>query len=393
MLKPSYVAHLEFASPPIWGATQSSYEDVEMELNIMRAKHLDKKIIFVGGDGLSILRINHLLHRQPEYYLDSAPFVIPVQGEAPHGVFHVMHGGWRMFQKFIRAAAIGTLGIELSSAVMDDPNVKNFNRQIYALWWMTRACGEYLLHLSRTAGAIDIDLVDEFIAACEKNIDLAYVVHFLHDFAFLVLDFKQAVRANQSKHLDILWREFYAIGRTGRANKTHYVPMSIMRVFWSEALTPKLAALYHNMRAIPMSERTHVGWDTPCEWLNGGITEGVSKLVSERRISEYILNYALLDSNYHHLLEATQTSTDGSAKMREMDSNVNAMKAWLMEKVGPNWNTATRESEISNLGIGRGAKPWTEIHDAMTQEGRDSVSSHVARHVRGLTNTFFAFDA
>ena len=52
---------------------------------------------------------------------------------------------------------------------------------------------------------------------------------FLYDFAYLVLDFKQGVRANRSTHLDLLWREFFSIGRTGTANKTQYVPMSIMR--------------------------------------------------------------------------------------------------------------------------------------------------------------------
>ena len=47
--------------------------------------------------------------------------------------------------------------------------VKVFNTQIFALWWMTRACSEYLLLISRTPGAVDIDLVPEFISACEQN--------------------------------------------------------------------------------------------------------------------------------------------------------------------------------------------------------------------------------
>lgn len=101
---PPYVAHIEYESPPMWNVLQSSYEDVEAELNHMRSKHLDKFILFVGGDGLSVIRMNHLLLKHPELYLDSAPLIIPVQGVAPHGVFHVMHGGWRLYQKFIRAA-------------------------------------------------------------------------------------------------------------------------------------------------------------------------------------------------------------------------------------------------------------------------------------------------
>ena len=70
----------------MWGVLQSSNDDVEAELNVMRNAHLDKRILFVGGGGLSILRINHLLKDNPDLYLDSAPTIIPVQGEAPHGV-------------------------------------------------------------------------------------------------------------------------------------------------------------------------------------------------------------------------------------------------------------------------------------------------------------------
>jgi hypothetical protein len=90
-VKPPYVAHVTY-HPPMWGVLQSSYDDVEAELNRMRNEHLHKRILFVGGDGLSILRINHLLKDHPDLYLDSDPMVILVQGEAPHGVFHVMHG-------------------------------------------------------------------------------------------------------------------------------------------------------------------------------------------------------------------------------------------------------------------------------------------------------------
>ena len=127
-VRPTYVAHLTYHIP-MWGVLQSSYEDVEAELNTLRGRHLDKRILFVGGDGLSILRINHLLQKYPDLYLDSAPMIIPIQGESPHGVFHVMHGGWRLFRRFIRAAADSTLGVD-SAAVVDEPTVKTFNNQI-----------------------------------------------------------------------------------------------------------------------------------------------------------------------------------------------------------------------------------------------------------------------
>ena len=109
--------------------------------------------------------------------------VIPVQGEAPHGVFHIMHGGWHLYRRFIRVVADFVLR-DQRNAVLDEVNVKAFNSSYFALCWMTRACSEYLLSLARTAGAVDIDMVPEFIRACEQNIGLAWVVHFLYDFAY-----------------------------------------------------------------------------------------------------------------------------------------------------------------------------------------------------------------
>ena len=390
-VQPQYTAHLTYHEP-MWGVLQSSYDDVEAELNQLRSYHLDKRILFVGGDGLSILRINHLLYKHPDLYLDSAPMIIPVQGEAPHGVFHVMHGGWRLFRRFIRVAADATLGQDRGKAVVDEPTVKLFNTQIYALWWMTRACSEYLNMLARSPGAIDIDQVPEFIRTCERNIDLAWVVHFLYDFAYLVLDFKQGVRKCASTHLDLLWREFFATGYTGTANKTNYIPMSIMRVFWADALEPQLASLYHALRAIPMSQRVYVGWDSPIEWLNGAITDGVKSLVSEERIQQFVANYSFMNSNYSALLDAIEVARPGSANMREMDGNVDRMKGWLIRHVGNDWATATRQNAQSQLGIGgRGVPPWQEMRTAMTRPGDDAVPAFVARKVRNLTNSFYTF--
>eukprot|EP00965_Chrysotila_dentata_P084856 2801047-Pleurochrysis_carterae.AAC.1 len=62
---------------PLWGVLQSSYDDVDHELNTLRQQHLDERFLFVGGDGLSIVRINHLIKDRHDLYLDSAPFIIP----------------------------------------------------------------------------------------------------------------------------------------------------------------------------------------------------------------------------------------------------------------------------------------------------------------------------
>eukprot|EP00965_Chrysotila_dentata_P258323 6213184-Pleurochrysis_carterae.AAC.2 len=69
--KPSFLAHLT-DHPPIFGKLQSSYADVEAELNILRNRHLNERFLFVGGDRLSIIRVNHLLRDNPALYIDSA---------------------------------------------------------------------------------------------------------------------------------------------------------------------------------------------------------------------------------------------------------------------------------------------------------------------------------
>eukprot|EP00965_Chrysotila_dentata_P104535 3452164-Pleurochrysis_carterae.AAC.1 len=142
-----------------------------------------------------------------------------------------MHCGWRLYVRFLRVCS---KQLDVEVAVIDDPTVKAFNKSLYFLWRCTRAAAEYLLHLSRTSGAVDLDLAVVFIESCEANIDLAWlvhIVHFLNDLAFLTLDFKQAIRAGDCKRLDLLWRKFFASGRTSIANKSHYVPMAILRFF------------------------------------------------------------------------------------------------------------------------------------------------------------------
>ena len=91
--------HSAFYQDPIPGRLQSSYEDVEAELDEMRehAMHKHSNWVFVGGDGLAIMRLNHTLARKYFKYLDTAPVVIPVQGEHPHGTCHVLHMGWRPY--------------------------------------------------------------------------------------------------------------------------------------------------------------------------------------------------------------------------------------------------------------------------------------------------------
>eukprot|EP00965_Chrysotila_dentata_P031721 1058150-Pleurochrysis_carterae.AAC.1 len=81
-----------------------------------------------------------------------------------------MHAGWRLYMRFLRVCW-EQLGEQ--AAVIEDPTVKAFKKSLYFLWRVTRAVAEYLVRLSRTSLAVDLDLPDE-------------------DFAFLTLDFKQS---------------------------------------------------------------------------------------------------------------------------------------------------------------------------------------------------------
>ena len=78
--------------------------------------------------------------------------------------------------------------------------------------------------------------------------------------------------------------------------------------------------------------------------------------------------------------------------MKDLDSNVSVMKDWLINNIGADWATATTRNANSKLGIPtRGVLPWVEVTNQMNQVGRDSVQAHVARTVRDLTYTYYAF--
>ena len=56
----------------MFGRLQSSYNDVEYELTEMTRAHRSLPILFVAGDGLSLMRLNHLLATHPDKYIDMA---------------------------------------------------------------------------------------------------------------------------------------------------------------------------------------------------------------------------------------------------------------------------------------------------------------------------------
>lgn len=79
--------------PPLWqprklyqpqmpDRLQSGYADVEHELVVMTkfAREHGVHVLFVAGDGLALMRLNHLLKNKVDLYIDASPVVIPIQG-------------------------------------------------------------------------------------------------------------------------------------------------------------------------------------------------------------------------------------------------------------------------------------------------------------------------
>ena len=84
---PTWQPHKEYQAP-IFDRLQSSYEDVRAEMDAVRDKFKSERITFLAGDGLSLMRINHILANEPDVYLDQSPAIVPIQG-ADHGPYRL----------------------------------------------------------------------------------------------------------------------------------------------------------------------------------------------------------------------------------------------------------------------------------------------------------------
>jgi hypothetical protein len=268
---------------PIFDRLQSSYADVNFELDLMRSStfHRFSEGIMLGGDGLSFMRLIHRLSQDPRRYLETMPVVIPRMGENPHGLFHFMHGDWRIWAPLLMRLAV----VVNNRQVKWDPTMVDFNTHEHFLRVVSQACAEYVVEISRTG--TDYHAAQHFLADAERNLSFAYVVFFLYLFAFKYLEYKNAVRRNDSQHLDMLWRENLSSTRTAKANKTNYRQMSVILVYWGAALVAPLQAFYHNTRTIRWIH-AHVGWDMPIEKLNAWIKESVVSNISELQIIKFI---------------------------------------------------------------------------------------------------------
>ena len=357
--------------PPIWDHLQASYADVNFEVDCMRASpyHRYSDAIFLGGDGLSYMRLIHRLAQDARRYVETKPILIPQLGEHPHGTYHVLHGDWRMWWPLLEKFA----QIVNNCQVASDPDISHFNEHEHFLRICARACAEYVVEISATGS--DYRAVPHFLQAAERNLSFAYVCRFLYHSAFKYLQMRNAVRTNSSATLDLVWRENLATARTSLANKTNYAPMSIVRVYWGWALVEPLQTVYHNLRTL-RQVFTHVGWDWPIENLNLMIRLGVTSNITRALVEKFIrrLNFT---SVVNRGLDATfrANRTEDHATAKNIDTDVARIKDYLRAHIGSTFAEATAPSDrndleldLSSWGGARRARqqtPWTQMAAAM----------------------------
>ena len=281
--------------------------------------------------------------------------------------------------------------------MVEDPTVSQFNSHRYFfLNVLTRACAEYINFLASSPGAPSFDDPSFILARAEQNIDFAWLCHFVYDAGFFTLDFLTGVRGNDSQLLDLLWREFFASAHTGTANKTQYVPMSIMRVFWGLAMAPELAQLYHRIRTIPTgvgSLGCNVGWDMACELLNAAIKAHVQHQVSHVQIRHFLENWALLECVQDRLRDYVyggRANTRRASHAADASHDVAALVAEFKRVIGTTWAQAITPNRNSHVTVGhaRGAPPWRETDATMRRAGADAPHIVIRDHVSKLTPFF-----
>lgn len=365
--------------PPMPDRLQSSYEDVNFEIDYIRSRpaHINSVVLMLGGDGLTYMRIIHRIAQNPGFYLfhASLPAIIPRLGEHPHGTYHLLHGDWRIWWPFIEKAA----KVIENKQVVADPNVTEFNQSEHFLRILTEACAEYVVEISRTGTTYRVP--STFLKDADANLSFAYVCQFLYLFGFKFKQMRDSVRINDSHTLDLIWRENLASakaatkhGTEGEHGKTNYAAMSVVLIYWGRALREPLAKAYHNTRTLRMID-AHVGWDYPIEYLNKLIKESVIANITFDLIAKFIrlLNFTFVVHRALNMIVKANREAE-AAKLKEVKKEKEKIKEWL-HQIGSDYNACTAPSEDNKLELDlsrwggnqnrrRGA-PWAKRRAAM----------------------------
>ena len=217
--------------------------------------------------------------------------------------------------------------------------------------------------------------------------------HFLHENAFWCLEFLQSVRANESRTLDVLWREFFSSAHTNTANKTQYVGMSILRVFWAAGLSDGLQALYHAIRTCPNGKHDGcgTGWDLPIEIVNGAIKSHVEYHVSETQIENFLEDWPCLEAVQAQIRELLYANkAERHWRGRDVDADVATLKEFFRQNIGATWAEATRPNTVLTVTQGpvRQKKPWKEIESVMGRRGTSAPHAYIRNYVADMTPYF-----
>jgi hypothetical protein len=252
---------------------------------------------------------------------------------------------------------------------------------------MVTACAEYIVEIARTGN--DYRNPRTFLREAEANINFAYICYFLYLFGFKYLQMRNAVRKNDSKTLDLIWRENLASARTAKGNKTNYSKLSVIVIYWGYALVEPLQTAFHNTRTLRWIY-THTGWDMIIEGLNKLIRQGVTANVTESLICKFIrrLNFThIVSRGVEGMLAHFKRKEEGTAK--DIDTDKELIKEFLRQHIGTTYAQCTAPTDVplpgmdmSEWGGTRRARdvrrhtPWAQMADGMT-DYRDYVTRKV----------------
>ena len=338
---PKHGKTLKKYQKPMMGMLQSSQADVEEEIKVMRESedHKQSYAIFMGEDGLSVMRHATLLERDWREYLYTAPAAIPMQGEKPHSLFHFLHTGWRNYKLLIVQLccfARHSSCLTMPGWAYKEPTVELFNVFKHGLCLLMRGTSEWLIEA--TDGAVCTMHPAALREMVQGNVDSTALFDFLNDFCFHFWDATQDIRGGASK-MDLLWREALGPMRCGQANKTQYSWMCPYKLFWSNALAEPLATIHREMRTLSLSGGlgSGTGWDDFTEKLNLTVRKGLHPPGSDEYVEGFVqsLNFTgnVSDNLRHALPQRRSRHLDWHKKV---DADVELIKNNLRAHVGAN---------------------------------------------------------
>ena len=388
LYQPPHAQHLTYR-PPIWDRLQSKNEDVEEEARIMREHpaHRHSILMFVGGDGLAIMRLNWMLARDYRQYLwqprdehgEPLPSIIPVQGEHPHGTCHILHMGWRPYAPLV-VRILEKIG---HKECKKDFTVSSFNDHDHGMCILIEGITKYLQLLEAGGGGpCPLRMMPQLLQAVAINVDLAWLTHFLSDFGFLYWDMRQCVRGNRSADIDLIWRECVAFMHTDLSHKTQYAPMAICRIFWAEAMNPWLARIYHQHRTISLLglPGSNVGYDMPIEKENLALRSVVRP--SKERYNKFAeeLNFlGPVARAQERLMMALRKVSP--REMKSIQTDVQLVVDHLVDMLGGSWAVALvprapKDSLLVNPP--KSPRPWEAVERlARSPDYGDWIRGHL----------------